>query len=441
MSHFLTKKHLPRRTVLRGLGASIALPLLDAMVPAATALAKTAARPRPLLGFFYLPHGAVMENWTPPTDGRDFAYSPILKPLEPFRAQMTVVSGLDNKPTASSATHAVVPGTWLSSVHPRKGKTADDGVTADQLAARHFGNDTPLPSLEIASEGRGGAAGCAGAYGCNWGSTISFRTPTTPLPMEHVPRKLFTRLFGQGDSAAQRSAIAAENRSLVDMVLQQSHDLERQLAAPDRVVLHDYLDSVREIERRIARTEQHDTGTADLPRLPGGIPSFDERLKVMFDMLAVAYQTGLTRVGSYMMAAEVSNQAYLHLGISEAFHPLSHHNNAPDKLAKLTTLQTYHSQALAGFLAKLAQMPHGDGGSLLDQALFLYGSNMSNSNAHNHFPLPAVVLGGGCGHLRGNQHLRYPDHTPHANLVLTLLQRAGVPVETLGDSTGAMAEL
>jgi len=438
---FITKKHLPRRTVLRGLGAALALPLLDAMVPASTALAKTAARAKPFVGFFYLPHGAIMENWTPASAAPGFAFSPILKPLEPFRDRITVVSGLDNKPAVSNATHAIVPGTWLSSVHPRKGVGPDDGITADQIAARHLGDDTPLPSLEISTEGKGGSAACAGAYGCSWGNTISFRTPTTPLPMEYIPRKLFARLFGQGDSAEQRAAIAGENRSLVDMVMGQARELGRRLGTPDRVVLDGYLESVREIERRIARAEQHEAVQAELPQLPSGVPSFDDRLMVMFDMLAVAYQTGLTRVGTYMMAAEVSNQAYLHLGISEAFHPLSHHNNAPDKLAKLTTLQTYHSQAMAKFLAKVAAMPHGDGGSILDQAIFLYGSNMSNSALHDHFPLPAVVMGGGCGRLKGNQHLRYPDHTPHANLVLTLLQRAGVPKETLGDSTGVFAEI
>ena len=438
---FITRKHLSRRTVLRGVGAAVALPLLDAMIPAATALAKTAAKPQPLMGFFYLPHGAIMENWTPATAGAGFEFSPILKPLESLRGRLTVVSGLDNKPAVSSATHAIVPGTWLSCVHPHKGKSPDDGVTADQLAARHLGNETPLPSLEIATEGKGGSAACAGAYGCSYGNTISFRTPSTPLPPEYIPRRLFARLFGQGDTAEQRTSIAGENRSLVDMILAQSHDLGRTLGAPDKVVLDSYLDSVREIERRIQRTEQHESVQVDLPHLPSGIPTFDDRLNVMFDMLAVAYQTGLTRVGSFMMAAEVSNQAYLHLGISEAFHPLSHHNNQPEKLAKLTKLQTYHSEVFAKFLTKVAAMPHGDGGSILDQSIFLYGSNMSNSAQHDHFPLPALVAGGGCGRIKGDQHLRCDDHTPHANLLLTLLQRAGLPLEALGDSTGVVAEI
>ncbi len=438
---FVTKKHLSRRTMLRGMGFAMALPLLDAMVPASTALAKTAAKARPYLGFFYLPHGAIMANWTPPTDGRDFQFSPILKPLEKHRAHVTVISGLDNKPAISSATHAIVPGTWLSCVHPRQGKGPNDGATIDQLAARAIGADTPLPSLEVATEGKGGGAACAGAYGCSWGNSISFRGPQAPLPMEYVPRKLFARLFGQGDSAEQRAEIVRENRSLLDMVNAQSVDLKRRLGAQDRVVIDNYLDSVREIERRIARAEEHDAqAKADLPTLPSGIPSFDDRLNLMFDMIAVSFQTGLTRVASYMLAAEVSNQAYTHLGITEAFHPLSHHNNSPDKMAKLTKLQTYHTQALVKFLDKLAAMPNGEG-SILDQSLFLYGSNMSNSAAHDHYPLPAAIIGRAGGALKGNQHLRYPDHTPHANLLLTLMQRLGVEMDHVGDSTGAFAEV
>jgi hypothetical protein len=382
-----------------------------------------------------------MENWTPASTGKDFAFSPILKPLEKYRSLVTVVSGLDNRPAVSSATHAIVPGTWLSCVHPRTGKGPDDGTTVDQLAARQLGAETPLPSLEIATEGKGGSAACAGAFGCSWGNSISFRAPTAPLPMEYVPRKLFTRLFGQGDTVEQRQAIARENRSLIDMVLAQSGDLERKLGPADRAVMDDYLTSVREIERRIARAEAHDQqAAADLPTLPSGIPSFDERLNLMFDMVAVAFQSGLTRVATFMMAAEVSNQAYLHLGISEAFHPLSHHNNSPDKLAKLTKLQTYHSQAIARFLDKLAAMPNGDG-TILDQSVFLYGSNMSNSAAHDHFPLPAVLLGRAGGRIRGNQHLRYPDRTPHANLLVTLMDRVGAPLPALGDSTGSFAEV
>jgi uncharacterized protein DUF1552 len=438
---FITRKHLSRRTVLRGVGVSIALPLLDAMIPASTALAATAAKSRPFLGFFYLPHGAIMENWTPTAAGRDFPLSPILKPLEKHRAHLTVVTGLDNRPAVSSATHAIVPGTWLSCVHPRQGKGPDDGTTVDQLAARAIGGDTPLPSLEVATEGKGGSAACAGSFGCSWGNSIAFRGPTAPLPMEYVPRKLFTRLFGQGDTAEQRQAIARENRSLIDMVLAQSADLNRKIGAADRAVMDDYLTSVREIERRIARAETHDSeAAADLPTLPSGIPSFDERLNLMFDMIAVSFQSNITRVATFMMAAEVSNQAYLHLGISEAFHPLSHHNNSADKMAKLTKLQAYHSAAIAKFLDKLAAMPNGDG-SILDQSLFLYGSNMSNSAAHDHFPLPAVLIGRAGGRLKGNQHLRYPDHTPHANLLLTMMERAGVPLPAVGDSTGLFSEV
>lgn len=437
---FISKKYLPRRTVLRGLGASVALPFLDAMVPASTALAQTAAAPKARLGFFYLPHGAIMEHWTPNQVGREFELKRILQPLASFQDKMTIVSGLDNKPGQSSAVHAITPGTWLSCAKPRRSHAPFGGISADQIAAQHIGQDTALPSLEIATEARGGSAACDGTYGCSFGNTISFGSPTRPLPMEFSPRKLFQKLFGQGDSAEERQQIAQDYASVLDMVLDEAKDLKKRVGPEDRAMLDDYLSSVREIERRVGRMEDRDLSGYDLPEIPVGIPNFDEQVRLMFDMVALGYQANLTRVASFMMAAEVSNQAYTHIGIPEAFHPLSHHNNSPSSLEKLTQLQTWHSEVFADFLAKLDKIPDGEG-TVLDNAIFLYGSNMSNSDLHNNFPLPSLVVGHGAGTIRGGQHLKYEDHTPLANLLLTLMQRGGIPIESHGDSTGTFAEV
>jgi len=436
---FITKKHLSRRTFLRGAGVAVGLPLLDAMIPARTLLAQTPAAPKPRMGFMYLPHGAIMEQWTPAADGAGFELSPILKPLEKFKKQLTVVSGLENRAAILPPVHAIQPGTWLSCVSPKEGQEPNGGVTVDQMAAAHIGQDTPLPSLEIATEGRGGGGACDRTYGCSYGGTISFRTPSTPLPMESDPRKLFERLFGQGDTAEERTAIAKQFSSILDLVTEEAADLRRSLDAQDRARLGDYLESVREIERRVQKMEERDLSKLDLPEVPVGT-TFDQRLNLMFDMVALAYQANLTRVFTFMMAAEGSNQTYNHVGVSDAFHPLSHHQNDKAKKERLVKIQTYHSLAFAKFLAKLAAMPDGDG-SMLDHSILLYGSNMSNSNAHDEFPLPLLVAGGGCGKLKGNQHLRYPDHTQLANLLLTLLDRAGVPLDKVGISTGKFSEV
>jgi hypothetical protein len=437
---FITKKHLSRRTFLRGAGVTVGLPLLDAMIPAWTALAQTAASPKPRMGFMYLPHGAIMDQWTPAAEGKSFELTPILKPFAPFQKQLTIVSGLENKGAIAPPVHALSPGTWLSCMTPPEGQEPHGGVTVDQLAAAHLGQDTPLPSLEVATEGRGGNGNaCDRNYGCSYGNTISFRTPTTPLPMEADPRKLFERLFGQGDTPQERKAIAKQYSSILDLVTSEAADLRKNLDAQDRARLGDYLESVREIERRIQKMEERDLTSLDLPDVPVG-STFDQRLTLMFDMIALAYQANLTRVFSFMMAGEGSNQTYNHVGVSDAFHPLSHHQNDKLRKEKLVKIQTYHSQAFAKFLARLAAMPDGDG-SMLDHSILLYGSNMSNSNAHNHFPLPALVVGGGCGKLKGGQHLKYPDQTQLSNLLLTLLDRAGVPVDKVGNSTGTFSEI
>jgi hypothetical protein len=438
---FVTKKHVPRRTVLRGLGTALALPLLDAMIPARTALAQTAAAPKPHLGFIYFPHGAIMDKWSPAAAGSGFEFTPILKPLEPYRKYLTIVSGLENKPAISPAVHAIMPGTWLSCVHPRESNDPLGGVTVDQIAARHIGQDTPLPSLEVATESRGGGGTCDRAFGCSYSGSISFRTPSTPLPMEVNPRNLFQRLFGQGDSADERKALSKQYSSILDLVQDEAADLRRSLGPQDRAMLGDYLETVREIERRVQKMEARDLSSLHLPSTPGGIPEkFDDHINLMFDLVALAYQGNLTRVFSMMMVAEVSNQTYNHIGISDAFHPLSHHQNDETKMERLSRIQAYHSTVFAKFVAKLEKMPDGDG-SMLDHSILLYGSNMSNSNMHNNYPLPSALVGGGCGKLKGNQHLKYADRAPLANLLLTVLDRAGIPEEMVGDSTGKFVEI
>jgi Protein of unknown function (DUF1552) len=439
---YLTKKYLPRRTVLRGMGAAISLPLLDAMIPAATALAKTAAAPKPHMMFVYFPHGAIMDKWTPTKQGPDFDILPILEPLSPFKKQLTVVTGLENK-HAEGPVHAITPGTWLSAVTPRASHDPYGGVTIDQIAALHISQDTPMPSIEASTEDTksSGAGTCDRNYGCTYGATIAFRTPSTPLPMEANPRLLFQRLFGQGDTPTERKELADQYSSLLDLVSAETNDLKKTLGASDRAMLDDYLDTVSEIERRVNKMQERDLSKLDLPTVPAGIPSdFEEHINLMFDMIALSYQANLTRVGTLMMAAEVSNMTYNQIGVPDAFHPLSHHQNNAQKMTKLAKIQTYHSKILARFLDRLAKMPDGDG-SMLDHSIVLYGSNMSNSNAHNHFPLPTAVIGGGCGKIKGNQHVACPDRTPVANLLLTLLRRAGVDIDAVGDSTGELAEI
>jgi hypothetical protein len=440
---FITRKHLSRRTVLRGVGAAISLPLLDAMIPAGRALAQTAARPKPKLGFFYLPHGAVIDRWTPAATGRAFELPQILAPFAPFKNEMTVVSGLRNQAAEGAGVHTVNPGTWLSCQSPFwKNDDPLRGSSADQIAARELGADTPFPSLELCTEVKPGSGqACSPEFGCGMGSTVSFRTASQPLPMEHNPRKLFYRLFGQGDTAAEREAIAAQTGSLLDLVSGEAASLRGKLGLADQARMAEYLDSVREIERQAQKMADQDFSKLDLPDAPAGVPAdFDAHINLQFDLAALAYQAGLTRIVSMMMAAEISMLTYNQVGISEAFHPLSHHQNNPDKMARLAVVQTYHSTVFARFLDKLKSTPDGEG-SLLDHSILLYGSNMSDSNLHNADPLPSVVFGHGYGALRGGQHLKLAQDTPHANLILTLLNRAGVSRESLGNSTGLIADV
>lgn len=438
---FITKKHITRRTVLRGMGASVGLPFLSAMVPAGVALAKTAAAGKPRMAFIYFPHGAVMDKWTPKTEGALGELPPILKPLDPYKKYLTVVSGLENKSAVAAPVHAITPGTWLSCVPPRISHEPYGGITIDQIAAKHIGQDTPLPSLEIGTEEQGGEGSCDRNYGCSYGKTISFRDPSTPLPMEHNPRKLFQQLFGAGDTTEERSLLSKESASVIDLVRADAQDLSKTLGAADRAALDDYLGTVREIERRVQKIASRDLSAVKLPDAPSGIPSnFDEHMALMFDMMALSFQANLTRVVSFMLAAEVSNQPYNFIGISDAFHPLSHHQNNPQKLDRLAKVQTFHTQMFARFVKKLSEMSDGEG-TMLDNSILLFGSNMSNSNMHDHFPLPTAIVGGGAGKVKGNQHLRYPDRTPIANMHVALLNRVGIATEKFGDSTGQFAEI
>jgi hypothetical protein len=434
---FVTRKHLTRRTVLRGLAATLGLPLLDAMIPARTALAQTAAKTTPHVGFIYFPHGAVMNRWTPTSQGDIGELGDILKPLDKYKSMTTVFSNIDSQAPIGPV-HALSPGTWLSCMRPAISQEAHGGTTIDQIAAQQIGQDTPLPSLEVATDVRGGGGFCDRDYGCSYAGTISFRTPTTPLPMETDPRKLFIRLFGQGDNAAERARLSKQYGSLLDMLTGEVNALQRGLGPSDKRVLSDYLETVREIERRIQKTEARDLSHVDIPDAPLGTPPFDEHINLMFDLVALAYQANMTRVFTFMMAAEVSGQTYNHIGVSDAFHPLSHHNNEPAKMDRLVKVQTYHTQVFAKFLDKLGAMPDGDG-TMLDHSLFLYGSNMSNSNAHNHYPLPTSFVGG-WKTVKGNRHVVAPEKTPLSNVLLTFLDKINIAQDKLGDSTGKLVE-
>jgi len=427
---FLTRKHLSRRTLLKGAGASIALPLLDAMIPARTALAQTAAAAPLRLGFVYFPHGALQDEWQPKKIGRDFEFPFILKPLEPLREHLTVVSGLRNKNGEGGTPHGYTEETWLSCVLPRNRNAANGrGVTVDQIAARRLGKNTTLPSLELCGEP---------------GGNISYRTPVQPLPMESNPRKAFYTMFGQGDNQRERTAILKSTNSLLDYVKESTASLNSKLDAGDRVRVSDYLDSVREIEIRVEKLEASTASLVDLPDAPLGAPEdFGEHLDIQFEMMALALQTRRTNVASMRMVKEASMRVYKNLGISEAFHPTSHWGGFPERIANLRLIQNYHTAVFAKFAERLKNMQDGDG-SMLDHSIILFGSNMANSDAHNVDPLPQILVGRGNGRIKGGQHVQYPQDTPHANLLVTILDRAGVPAEdfkNFADSTGPFSEV
>jgi hypothetical protein len=436
---FITKKSLPRRTVLRGLGATVALPLLDAMVPALTAQTRTAASPVRRFGAVFVPNGAIMEQWIPATPGSGFEFKPILKPLEPFRDQLVVVSNLTRaNPGVVEGDHAISAAGFLTGVYPRRTEAEDvqAGVSIDQMVAARIGQDTPLPSLEIATADFTGYIGaCTSGFSCGYINTISWSTPTTPLPMEFNPRVVFERLFGRPGTPEQRERRRQRNLSVLDLVSRQAADLQRTVGAADRARLTEYLDNVREIERRIERTTAS-AGTRVDVELPAGIPeSFEEHVMLMYDLLVVAYQSDLTRVATFMTDRELSARTYPQLGVTEQHHTVSHHGNDPDNIARVVAINTYHSLLFGRFLQKLRSTPDGDG-SLLDHSLIFYGGGMGNPNQHASDPLPMVGVGGGVG--KGHRHIALPPRTPVGNLWLTVAQRYDISAERVGDSNGTI---
>lgn len=440
--NILSRRHLSRRSLLRGAGTSLAMPLLDSMIPALTAQSK-AVPPVTRLGFVYVPHGAVMEKFTPTAVGENFAISPILEPLEPFRKYIAVVSGLDNKTADNAGVHSLGPPTWLSGVRPAE-KEGDirAGTTADQIAAAHLGQRTQFPSLELATEDHANLIGaCDGGYSCTYINTLSWRTPTSPLPMEINPRAVFERLFGEGGTIAQRQARLRQDRNLLDAIAGQAARLKMELPRQDRTTLDQYLENVREVERRIQIAEKSSQASTEAPSAPVGVPdAFEDHVKLMFDLQALAWQADITRVSTFMMARELSQRTYPQVNAPDPHHSISHHEDRQEKLDALVRIQIYHVRQFAYFLEKLRSTPDG-GGTLLDHSMLLYGSNMSNSNLHNHFPLPVLLAGGCGGRFLGNRHLKCPDRTPMTNLLVAILNKLDVPIDRLGDNTGVVTDL
>jgi hypothetical protein len=443
----VTKMALPRRSFLRGMGVSLALPLLDAMVPALTAQTRTAAKPIQRLGFIYMPNGVSMNftgtnYWKPKGEGTNFDLSVILEPMREFKDRMVVFSGLthhaaDASEDGANGDHARGTSTWLTGVHPKHTEGADvyNGISADQIAAPVLGKDTPLPSLELSLDLNYLVGNCGNGYSCVYMNTLAWRSATTALPTENNPRAVFERLFGDGGSAAQRLAQARENRSILDSITAEVARLQRRVGASDRVKVGDYLDAVREIERRIQGIERRDQ--TELPHLerPTGIPDrFDVHVGLMYELQRLAFQADITRVVTFMLGRELNFRSYPEIGITEGHHGLSHHSDNPAQMARYSKVNVYHTQLFASFLEKLRATPDGDG-TLLDHSMLLFGAGLSNSNLHTHYDLPLLVAGGG---FKGGRHVVYPSETPMTNLLLGMLDRAGVPAETLGDSTGKL---
>lgn len=447
MAMFIRKQYLSRRTFLRGASATIALPFLECMAPAQTPLARTAANPVRRFGFIYAPMGTVMREWMPAQVGAGFEFSPILKPLEPLREYVNVVTGLSY---AGENGHSPSAAMFLSSAFPAKGSTIRLNTTVDQAIAQKIGQETAFPSMEFATEDHSMHLGsCAGDFLCSYMSTISWRTPTQPLPMEINPRVIFERMFG-GDAATPeaRQARLTQNTSILDAVSESINDLRRELGARDQVRLNEYLDNVREIERRVVQGEKQRTErNLVAPPTPIGVPeSFDEHVNLLFELQALAFQGDLTRVTSFMLAMELSTRSYPELGVPDGHHPISHNNFVPEQMAKKAKVDTYHVQLFAKFLERLRSTPDGDG-NLLDHSLFLYGSGMSNSNIHDHHNLPILLAGKAGGQIKGNRHIKvgiesetrdnalvpkFKEDKPLSNLYVSLLNAAGVETGNFG---------
>lgn len=441
----MTGRALPRRTFLRGMGTAVALPFLDAMTPAFAA----ASQPITRVAFVYTANGVIMKDWTPPDDGVGFTFTNTLLPVAPFRDQLLVLSGLAHRNGEAlgdgPGDHARAGASWLTGVHPKKTQGADiqNGMSVDQMLAEGIGGSTPLPSLELGLQDVRMVGSCDSGYSCAYTNTVSWSSPTTPLPYETNPRRVFERLFGDGDTTdpAVRAIRSRQDRSLLDFVMEDAGRLRPGLGAGDRRKLSDYLDSVREVERRIQNAERQDA--VDLPVLdrPEGVPpTFEEHVRLMSDLIAIAFQADLTRVVTLMFSREGGNRTYRSIGVPDAHHGLSHHQNDAERMARLQLIDRHHVALLAEMLGKLRDA-EDENGSVLDHSMVLYGSSLSDSNAHTHDNLPVLLAGGGSGAFRGGRHLRYADGTPMTNLFLTMLDTLGVSRDQVGDSTGRVQHL
>jgi hypothetical protein len=440
----ITKKALPRRTFLRGMGASLALPLLDAMIPAATAATKTAALPVRRLGYVFMPMGCDISRWTPPgTDGRLGQLSPILSSLESVKSRISVLTNLELR-NAYPGSHATSNSAFLSAAKAKHTESSDYylGTTADQLAAQQIGRETQLPSLELSMDMLQTTGQCDNGYACVYQNNLSWSSPTTPLPSAAHPRIVFERLFGEGGSLAERQMALRKRASLLDWVAEDVASLKRQLGPSDQAKVSEYLDTIREVERRIQKAESSvvDHAMPDLDR-PLGVPAaYADHARLMFDLQVLAMQGDITRVTTFQLARETSNRTYPEIGVADPHHPLSHHGNDPDKIARMAKINAFHVSLFAYFLERLKATPEGNG-TLLDHSLLLYGSGIGDPNVHDHTNLPVIVAGGAAGGMKGGRHIRYKDPVPLANLHLTLMQKVGVKIDSFADSNGKINEL
>ena len=440
---FISKKALPRRTFLKGLQATLALPLLDAMIPAATAMARTPAKPIRRLGFVYVPMGCDHARWTPAGEGTLGELSPILMPLEPVKKQLTVITNLRLE-KSYPGTHDTANAGFLSAAFAKHTESSDYylGTTVDQVAAKQIGRDTQLPSLELCMDLNPGAGVCNNGYACVYQNCVSWSSPTTPLPSEAHPRIVFERLFGEGGPTSARRAALRSRGSLLDSFNDDVARLKRKVGTTDRARVDQYLDSIREVERQIERAEERtaENPVADLER-PVGVPAaFADHVKLLFDLQVLAFQADITRIISFQLTRELNNRTYPEIGVPDAHHPTSHHGNDPEKLLKISKINTFHVSLFAYFLEKLKSTPDGDG-SLLDNTVYLYGSGLGNSSIHDHENLPILVAGGAASGMKGGRHIRYKNPAALANLHLTLLDRAGVHLDSFGDSNGKIEDL
>ena len=438
---FITKKHLSRRTFLTGAGVTIALPFLESMVPAATPLQQTAAKARTRFGAIYFPHGATMDKFTPAADGANFELSEILQPLQPYKDRINIISDLSHPQAygggSATSNHTRSAAAYLSGAQAKAGPQAYLGVTVDQVAAQKIGQDTAMPSLELGIEDP--SLSCGDGLSCAYRDTISWQNATSPLPMQNNPQVVFERLFGDGSTDTLRRARREQSLSLLDSVMGDVNSLNKKIPATDRSRVEQYLNDLREIERRIEKAGQQVSSDLNVPAAPTGVPKdFEEHIKLMFDLWVLAWQADLTRVTTMLMAKELSNSVYAKSGIRDAFHILSHHSNLRENMDKFAVLNRYHVSVFTYLLEKLKATPDGDG-NLLDHSIVLYGSAMGDANQHNHAPLPIVLAGAASGRLKGGRHIRNPKDTTMSNLLLAVLDKLGVQRESFGDSTGLMA--